>query len=59
MLGFITGLAETIVKTAVGLPVAVVADVCTLGGEVTDKKGQCYTGDMLDSINDSLEDMTD
>ena len=59
MLGFITGLTETVVKTAVGLPVTIVADVATMGGVLTDKKGQSYTGDMIDSINDSLEDMTD
>ena len=60
MLGFISGLTKTVVKTAVGLPVAIVADTVTFGGLITDKKGhQSYSGDMLDSINDSLEEMTD
>lgn len=59
MLGFIKGFTETVVKTAVGLPVVIIADVATLGGELTDKKGQTYSGDMLDSINDSLNEMTE
>lgn len=58
MLGFIKGLTETVVKTAVRVPVAIVADVVTLGGEVSGKGGQCYTGDMIDSINDSMKEMS-
>lgn len=60
MFGFLEGLVETAVKTTVGLPVAIVADIVTVGGELTDKVGhQCYTGDMLDSIDTSLHKMTE
>lgn len=60
MLNFITGMTKAVVKTAVGLPVAVVADVITLGGLATDKRGdRPYTGDMLKSIGESLDEMTD
>lgn len=59
MIDFFTGLTKTIVKTAVGLPVTIVADVLTLGGELINKPGQTYTGDMLDSISNSLDEMTD
>ena len=59
MLKLLKGLTETVVKTAT-LPVTIAADVVTLGGVETDKKGdQTYTGDMLDSIGRSLEEMTD
>lgn len=59
MFGFIKGLTETVIKTAVGLPVAAAADILTAGGELTDKPGQTYTGDMLDSIDNSLNKMTE
>lgn len=57
MFGLLAGLVETVVKTAVALPVSVVADVVTLGGELTYKRGQCYTGDALDSIGNSIDKM--
>lgn len=57
MFGILKGLTEAVVKTAV-LPVTVVADVVTLGGLVNDKKGS-YTGEMLDSIGRSIEDMSE
>lgn len=57
---FITGAIGATVKTVVGVPVSLAADVLTLGGVITDKKGiTTYTGDMLKSINESLEEMTD
>lgn len=59
MFGLLTGLVETVVKTAVALPVAVVADVVTLGGELSDKRGQSYSGDAIDSITRSIKTMTD
>lgn len=59
MLGFIKGLTETVVKTAVGVPVTLTADLITMGGVLSDKKGKSYTGDMIESINESMEDMTD
>lgn len=59
MFGLITGLVETVVKTAVALPVAVVADVITLGGELSDKRGQSYSGDAVDSITRSIKKMSE
>jgi hypothetical protein len=59
MFGLLKGLVETVVKTAVVLPVSVVADVVTLGGELNDKGGQTYCGDALDSISRSIKEMTD
>jgi len=59
MLGFVKGLTTAVVKTAVGVPVTLTADLLTLGGTLTKKKGQSYTQDMFDSINEDLEEMTD
>lgn len=42
MFGILEGLAKAVVSTVVELPVAVVADVVTLGGVITDKN-QPYT----------------
>ena len=58
MLNLLTGLVETAVKT-VTLPVTIAADILTLGGELSDKRGQTYTGDMIDSLNRSIKKMTD
>ena len=58
MFDFVKGLTGTVVKTAVGLPAAAAADVITLGGVLTDKRGDgIYTGDMLKSIGESVEEM--
>jgi len=57
MFELLTGLVETVVKTAVALPVSVVADVVTLGGELNDKGGQTYTGDAIDGISRSIKKM--
>lgn len=60
MFKFISGVAGAVVKTTIGLPVSAAADVATLGGDITNKRGnQSYTGDMLDSIGDSLDEMTE
>lgn len=59
MFGLLTGLVETVVKTAVVLPISVVADVVTLGGELNDKPGQTYSGDAIDSISRSIKEMAD
>lgn len=59
MLNFITGLTKTVVKTAVGLPITAAADVLTLGGSLSDKRGQSYSDDMVDSINRSLKEMAE
>lgn len=57
MFGLLKGLAEVVVKTAV-LPVTVVADAVTLGGELNDKRSS-YTGEMLGSIGKSIESMSE
>lgn len=59
MFGLLTGLVETVVKTAVVLPISVVADVATLGGELNDKRGQTYTGDAIDGISKSIKKMNE
>ena len=59
MLGFLKGATEAVVKTAVGVPVTLTADLITVGGALSNKKGKSYTGDMIESINESLEEMTD
>ena len=59
MFNFIKGVTGAVVKTVVGVPVAVVADVVTFGGMFTDKRGGTYTGDMIKSAGESLEDATD
>jgi hypothetical protein len=55
MFGLITSLtkAALVVVTA---PVAVVADVVTLGGTLSDKRGGTYTGDALGDFVDNLKD---
>lgn len=58
-MGIFDGLVKGIIKTAVVLPVSVVADVVTLGGELTDKRGRTYTGDAMQGIGKSLKEMSD
>lgn len=51
----------SLLKAAVGVvltPVAVVADVVTLGGELTDRK-ETYTGQVLDAVEKNLSDTID
>lgn len=57
MLKFFTGLAKATVRVAV-TPVAVVADVLTLGGELTDK-GETYTGENLRKAKENFDEATD
>lgn len=57
MFGVITGLARAVVKTAV-LPVTLVADTVTLGGELSGER-KSYTGRMLESIGEDIKDMAD
>lgn len=60
MFNFVKGLTSAVVKTAVGVPVALAADVITMGGALTDKRGDgIYTGDMLRSAAKDLEDAMD
>ena len=54
------GMIESIAKAAVAVvtvPVAVVADVVTLGGALTDKD-QPYTADAVSDLVDNLKDAT-
>lgn len=54
------GMLESLVKAAaavVTVPVAVVADVVTLGGSLTDKN-QPYTADAVGDFVDNLKDAT-
>lgn len=58
-MGLFDGLLKTVVNTVVTLPVSVVADVVTLGGELTDKRGRTYTGDAIKGIERGLKEMSD
>lgn len=54
------GMLESLAKAAVAVvtvPVAVVADVVTLGGSLTDKD-QPYTADAVGDLVDNLKDAT-
>ena len=54
------GMIESLAKAAaavVTVPVAVVADVVTLGGALTDKD-QPYTADAVGDLVDNLKDAT-
>ena len=54
------GMLESLAKAAaavVTVPVAVVADVVTLGGALTDKD-QPYTADAVEDFVDNLKDAT-
>lgn len=54
------GMIESIAKAAVAVvtvPVAVVADVVTMGGVLTDKD-QPYTADAVGDLVDNLKDAT-
>lgn len=55
------GFLEDIVKAAVSvatLPVAVVADVVTLGGELNDKGGDTYTEDVVSDFMNNIKNAT-
>lgn len=55
------GMLESLAKAAVAVvttPVAVVADVATLGGALTDKK-QPYTADACEAIVKNLQNAAD
>jgi hypothetical protein len=58
MLNFLTKTVTAVTKVAVGLPIAVVADIATLGGTLTDKR-QSFSGDVLDSAQKDLEESLD
>ena len=56
------GMLESLTKAAVGIvietPIAVVADVVTLGGSLTDKD-EPYTATSVGKVLDNLSDVTD
>lgn len=58
MFGLVRGLIGAVVKIAVVLPVSIVADVATMGGELTDRK-KPYTSDALKGIGKSIQEMSD
>lgn len=55
MLHFIEKIATASIRTATALPVAVVVDVVTLGGALTDKEGT-YTGTQLEKIGHDIDE---
>lgn len=61
MLGFLGNITKAIVKTAVVLPCAIVADTVTLGGTLNNRfpvEGS-YTGKAINSITEDIEDSLD
>lgn len=58
-MGLFDGLLKVAVNTVVALPVALVADVVTLGGELTDKRGRTHTGDAIKGIERGLKEMSE
>lgn len=57
MFGFIKGVTEAVAKTVIGVPVAIVAEVVTLGGELNGKRSHgSYTGNMISSAAKSIEE---
>ena len=59
MFKFLADVVDVAAKTVV-TGVAGVADVATLGGELTDKKGKStYTEDALDNLGNALDDLID
>ena len=56
------GLIENLTKAAIGVvvetPIAVVADVVTLGGALTDKD-KPYTAEALSKVMENIEKSTD
>jgi hypothetical protein len=57
MFGFLEDIAKAAVSV-VTLPVAVVADVVTLGGELNDKRGDTYTEDAISDVMGNLKNAT-
>ena len=56
MFGFLEDIAKAAVAV-VTVPVAIVADVVTLGGELTDKR-ESYTGEALGDMLQNLKNAT-
>lgn len=58
MFDILSGITKAVVGVVVETPVAIVADVLTLGGSVNDKRGGTYTGDALSKVMDNVEKAT-
>ncbi len=56
-MGLFDGMAKAVVHVAVS-PVAVVADVVTLGGVLTER-GQSHTGSLIEALEDDFDEMVD
>ena len=57
MLGILGNLTKAVVGVVVETPIAVVADVVTLGGALTDKD-QHYTATALEKVMENVENAT-
>ena len=58
MFGMLKSVTKAVVGAVVETPVAVVADVVTLGGSLTDKD-EPYTATSVGKVMDNLSDVTD
>ena len=58
MFGLIGSLTKAVVGVVVETPIAVVADVVTLGGSLTDKK-EPYTATAVSKVVKHVQDATD
>ena len=57
MFGMLGDLAKAAVGVVIETPIAVVADVVTMGGELTDKD-QPYTATALEKVMENVENAT-
>lgn len=57
MFGFIGDLTKAVVGVVVETPIAMVADVVTLGGTMTDKK-EPYTASAIKGVMQNVENAT-
>ena len=58
MFGVLNSLTKAVVGVVVETPIAIVADVVTLGGSMTDKN-EPYTVTALGKVVDNVSDATD
>lgn len=58
MFDILTKLTKATVGVVIETPIAVVADVVTLGGELSDHDGS-YTGEALSKVTKNLSDITE
>jgi hypothetical protein len=58
MFGLLEGLTKAVVGVVVETPIAVAADVITMGGALTDKK-EPYTATALKGVMKNVENATD